>query len=57
MAIITATVKAQRYIENYGFFFSLIENRLDDEVIFQDENSSFHRAKSSKGFRQEGHIN
>uniref|UniRef100_A0A3B3S4R3 Tc1-like transposase DDE domain-containing protein n=1 Tax=Paramormyrops kingsleyae TaxID=1676925 RepID=A0A3B3S4R3_9TELE len=59
MAVITSTVNAQVYIEILDNFLILsIESRLgDDEVIFQDDNASCHRAKSVKTFLQERHIN
>lgn len=50
MAVNTSAVNAQVYIEllDNFFQFSLIENTFGDEVIFQDDKSSCHTAKSSE---------
>ena len=55
MRVITKIINVRLYIEILEFFFfmSLIENWFgDDEVIFQDENSSGHKAKCFKAFLQ-----
>lgn len=52
MAIITSAVNAQGDIDIFNtFLVQSIENRLgDNEVIFQDDNASCHRAQCVKTF-------
>ncbi len=58
MAILTSTVNAQVYIEILDtFLIASIEKKFGDNVIFQDDNASWYRAKSVKAFLQERHIN
>lgn len=58
MTILTSTVNGQVYIEILDtFLIPLIEKKFGDDVIFQDDNASWHRAKIVKAFLQERHIN
>ena len=44
------------YIESLDDFLILtIENPFNNEIIFQDDNGSFHRGKAFKTFLQERH--
>lgn len=58
MTIIASTINAHKYIEILdNFLVPSIENWSgDDEVIFQDANTSCHRAKGIKTFLQESQI-
>uniref|UniRef100_A0A672T8Q8 Tc1-like transposase DDE domain-containing protein n=1 Tax=Sinocyclocheilus grahami TaxID=75366 RepID=A0A672T8Q8_SINGR len=59
MAILTSTVNAQMYIEILDTFLipSIEKTFGDNDVIFQDDNASCHRAKSVEAFLQERDIN
>ena len=58
MAITTSTDNAQVEIDILNtFLIPSIENRFGDEVIFQDDDASCHRAKNVKAFLLERYIN
>ncbi|CAJ0964526.1 unnamed protein product [Ranitomeya imitator] len=57
-AVITASINAQVYVDILdSFIIPSIERMFgDDEMIFQDENASCHRAKIVKTFLEKRHI-
>ena len=59
MTIITSTVNKEVYIQILdNILISTIENTFEDkEVISQDDNVSFYRAKRVKSFLLKRHIN
>ena len=48
MAVITSSINAQVYIDILDTFLILSIERMfwDDDIIFQDDNASCHRAKT-----------
>ena len=58
MAVITSSINAQVYVDILDTFLIPSFERMfgDDEIIFQDDNASCHRAKSVKTFLEERHI-
>ena len=57
IVIITSTISADVSIGVLNnFLIPSIENWFGDEVIFQDNNASYHRAKGTKAFFQEKYI-
>uniref|UniRef100_A0A3Q3AMG8 Tc1-like transposase DDE domain-containing protein n=1 Tax=Kryptolebias marmoratus TaxID=37003 RepID=A0A3Q3AMG8_KRYMA len=58
MAVITCLINAQVYIDILDTFLIPSIERMfgDDEIIFQDDSASCHRAKTVKTFLDERHI-
>jgi DDE superfamily endonuclease len=58
MAVITSSINAQVYIDILDTFLIPSIERMfgDDDIIFQDDNASCHRAKTVKTFLEERHI-
>uniref|UniRef100_A0A3B5QWB7 Tc1-like transposase DDE domain-containing protein n=1 Tax=Xiphophorus maculatus TaxID=8083 RepID=A0A3B5QWB7_XIPMA len=58
MTVVNSSINAQVYIDILdSFLIPSIEQMFgDDEVIFQDDNASCHRAKTVKAFLEERHI-
>ncbi len=58
MAVITSSINAQVYVDILDTFLIPSVERMfgDDDIIFQDDNASCHRAKTVKTFLEERHI-
>uniref|UniRef100_A0A3B5LXN8 Tc1-like transposase DDE domain-containing protein n=1 Tax=Xiphophorus couchianus TaxID=32473 RepID=A0A3B5LXN8_9TELE len=58
MTVVNSSINAQVYIDILdSFLIPSIEQMFgDDEIIFQDDNASCHRAKTVKAFLEERHI-
>ncbi|CAJ0921952.1 unnamed protein product [Ranitomeya imitator] len=58
MAVITSSINAQVYVDILDTFLIPSIERMfgDDEIIFQDDNASCHRAKTVKPFLEKRHI-
>uniref|UniRef100_A0A8C5I7Z6 Tc1-like transposase DDE domain-containing protein n=1 Tax=Gouania willdenowi TaxID=441366 RepID=A0A8C5I7Z6_GOUWI len=58
MAVITSSINAQVYVDMLDTFLIPSIERMfgDDDIVYQDDNASCHRAKTVKTFLEERRI-